>query len=277
MSNDELQTSVVQPELTWKEAIIKVLQQEKRAMHYEEIAEQIGAQQLRTSLGATPASSVNTAINLTLKNSQDESPFIKVDRGTYALRTNFILDSNSASSVADDAAVDSEADEDQESSIVTAFGMYWRRDLIIWNGSPKLLGRQSAAAEDVDFSDQVGIYLLGDSRGVIYVGQAVERSLVRRLLEHTRDRHAGRWDWFSWFGLKAVHKDGTLSSKDLTFNVNLVEMANTLEAILIEAVEPRQNRKRGNDFGAFEYIQVEDPELKRQRQKEAVMDLLKVS
>jgi len=36
-----------------------------------------------------------------------------------------------------------------------------------------------------------------------------------------------------------------------------------LEAILIEALEPRQNRKRGDDLSAVEYIQKEDPEIQK--------------
>jgi hypothetical protein len=36
----------------------------------------------------------------------------------------------------------------------------------------------------------------------------------------------------------------------------------TLEALLIEALEPPQNRKRGDDFSLVEYLQDVDPELK---------------
>lgn len=36
----------------------------------------------------------------------------------------------------------------------------------------------------------------------------------------------------------------------------------TLEALLIEALEPPQNRKRGDDFSAIEYIQDLDSELR---------------
>ena len=43
-----------------------------------------------------------------------------------------------------------------------------------------------------------------------------------------------------------------------------------LEAILIEALEPRQNRKRGDDLSAVEYIQKEDPEIQKKRVKESL-------
>ena len=47
-------------------------------------------------------------------------------------------------------------------------------------------------------------------------------------------------------------------------------MIPALEAILIEALEPRQNRKRGDDLSAVEYIQREDPEIQKKRVKESL-------
>ena len=41
----------------------------------------------------------------------------------------------------------------------------------------------------------------------------------------------------------------------------------TMEAVLIEGLEPRQNRKRGDDFKAVEYLQVEDPSIEVARMK----------
>ena len=43
-----------------------------------------------------------------------------------------------------------------------------------------------------------------------------------------------------------------------------------VEAILIEALEPRQNRKRGDDLSAVEYIQKEDPEIQKKKVKQSV-------
>lgn len=44
-------------------------------------------------------------------------------------------------------------------------------------------------------------------------------------------------------------------------NTSLTSLVATLESLLIEALEPPQNRKRGDDFSAIEYIQEIDPEL----------------
>jgi len=43
-----------------------------------------------------------------------------------------------------------------------------------------------------------------------------------------------------------------------------------MEALLIEGLEPPQNRKRGDDFGAVEFLQVSDPALERNQ----VLELL---
>ncbi|MCK9509434.1 MAG: winged helix-turn-helix domain-containing protein [Pigmentiphaga sp.] len=40
-------------ELTWKKAIIKVLEEEEKALHYTEIAELIADQAYRVNFGAT--------------------------------------------------------------------------------------------------------------------------------------------------------------------------------------------------------------------------------
>ena len=37
--------------------------------------------------------------------------------------------------------------------------------------------------------------------------------------------------------------------------------------ILIEALEPRQNRKRGDDLAAVEYLQKVDPEIEKKKVK----------
>jgi hypothetical protein len=44
------------------------------------------------------------------------------------------------------------------------------------------------------------------------------------------------------------------------FGLNVDVVVATMEAVLIEGLEPRQNRKRGDDFQAVEFLQFEDPE-----------------
>jgi hypothetical protein len=124
---------------------------------------------------------------------------------------------------------------------------------------------QQIGAIPVDFNKQLGIYLLYDGREVIYIGRTTERSLGRRLFEHTSDRMAARWDRFSWFGLLPVSDTGQLGALPATYEA--AKMIPALESILIEALEPRQNRKRGDDLSAVEYIQREDPEIQKKKVK----------
>lgn len=112
----------------------------------------------------------------------------------------------------------------------------------------------------MDFGGQRGIYLLHDGRDVIYVGRSTDNSIGKRLLDHTKNRLSFRWDRFSWFGLNPVGEGGALGAMPASYSAN--NMIATLEAILIEAMEPRLNRQRGQELEAFEFFQHEDPELK---------------
>ena len=100
---------------------------------------------------------------------------------------------------------------------------------------------------------------------VVYVGRSIDRPLGKRLFEHTVDRLGSRWNRFSWFGLLDVTNEGGL--RDVPLKASLAVLVATLEALLIEALEPPQNRKRGDDFSAIEYIQDVDPELKEREIK----------
>lgn len=87
-----------------------------------------------------------------------------------------------------------------------------------------------------------------------------------------RDRPNGRWDRFSWFGLRAVDDAGRLG--DMEFSASPPQVIALMEALLIEAPEPPLNRKRGDDFSGIEFLQVEEPELASD-QKKQMLELLK--
>jgi hypothetical protein len=124
--------------------------------------------------------------------------------------------------------------------------MYWQRDLVVWRNDLKIFG----ISKPVDFGKQKGIYILYDHHTVVYVGRTIDRPLGKRLYEHTVDR-------FSWFGLLDVTQDGNLRD---------VPCSSRCDA-RVEALEPPQNRKRGDDFSAIEYIQDIDPELREREIK----------
>jgi hypothetical protein len=250
------------PELTWRKAIDTVLASATTALHYNDITERIIAEGYRTSLGATPAATVNAQISSSIKRDGEDSPYLRVAKGTFALRQrpaacNFVDQSTSQDAAAEES--------EEQYDIVSSFGMFWRRDAVEWGSSPKLLGMQQIGATPVDFCKQLGIYLLYDGREVIYVGRTTERPLGRRLYEHTLDRMSARWDRFSWFGLLPVSETGQLQELPSAYAAS--KLIPALEAILIEALEPRQNRKRGDDLAAVEYIQKGDPEIEKKRVK----------
>src|SRR5699024_7972926 len=91
-------------------------------------------------------------------------------------------------------------------------------------------------------------------------GRVTEPRLGQRLLEHTRDRLQGRWNAFSWFGVRPVLESGKLGSIPNT-PIDMTTLIRTMEALLIEGLEPPQNRRQGDHFAAIEFIQYPDPKI----------------
>jgi hypothetical protein len=74
-------------QLKWKDAIVKVFEDEKKALHYTEIAELIAEKGYRKSLGATPQDTVSAAITTDINTHKEKSIFARVDKGIYILRS----------------------------------------------------------------------------------------------------------------------------------------------------------------------------------------------
>jgi hypothetical protein len=254
----------------WKDAIVEVLAATGKAMHYTEIADEIVAKKLRNDVGATPASTVNVIIHESIKKDSEDSPFVKVGRGEFVLRSNAAQITAQIAQGAETATAD---EKEETGGIIKAFGMYWLLEKVSWSIKPSILGQQQEGASTVNFADQVGVYLLYDGREVVYVGRTAEKRLATRLSEHTRDRLNGRWDRFSWFGLRSVTSSGQLGDYELD-SVAVEDVIVTIEALLIEGLEPRQNRKRGDAFRAVEYLQVQDPEIVKKNKKKLAAEIL---
>lgn len=73
-------------DLKWKEAIEKVLNEEKKQLHYTAIAELIAERGYRKSLGATPQDTVSANLTTDINTNKEKSIFAKVDKGYYILR-----------------------------------------------------------------------------------------------------------------------------------------------------------------------------------------------
>src|SRR5688500_14436973 len=72
-------------ELTWRQAIEKVLGASASPLHYNDITERIIADGLRKNLGATPSATVNAQLTNSIKKEGSQSPFIRVAKATFAL------------------------------------------------------------------------------------------------------------------------------------------------------------------------------------------------
>ncbi len=245
-------------ELTWHEAIIKVLEQHPSGLHYNDINKEIFEQNLKQHSGATPAATINAQIAVSIKKSPELSPYVRIGPGTFSLKK--VLAPDVANALTKTSAQEIEKDE-AYAQIITGFGMYWQRDSVIWKANAQIFGLQ--AKQKIDFGQQQGIYMLHDGREVIYVGRTI-RPLGQRLFEHTQGRMAFRWDRFSWFGLRPIHEDGSFGDLPKSFSAeNLIA---TLEALMIEAMEPRLNRKRGDkNLESVEFEQYVDSKVMKKK------------
>ena len=246
-------------ELTWREAIERVLSEKGEPMNYLAITEEILEQNLRVSTGATPSYTVAAQLTQDLALPKGQSKFTRVSRGIYGLAA---WGSAVASTTAE-AGIHGTAFQPG----VQAYGMYWERSSVDWTKSSiALWGQQYQKSDQVDFAGQRGLYLLYDHRSIIYVGRATQQSLGSRLRDHTCDRLRSRWDRFSWFCFWGVKESGELVSLwDESFDTET--MISQVEGVFIEALEPTQNRQAGKGFVGIEYLQVEDPSFREQRTK----------
>ena len=278
--------------MTWVQAIEQVLRDNGKPMHYLDITEEIINKGYRKYVGANPPNMVMT--NLSYASSKPDSPFWKVERGVYDLvrrpRTDVHVEVAQAevpteaalageaegAAQAAQAAEAAEAEAAQEQKLINAYGMFWDREKVHWTSKmPRLLGewQSGASVTPVNFTEQVGIYLLHDGSRVIYIGQAFDQGLGTRLYQHTKDRLWGRWNRFSWFGMKSVSDDGKLS--DLPGEGFTVAGAITaMEALLIEALEPPQNRRQGEGLKGLEYIQKPDPKVEEEQRAKVTREIM---
>ncbi|QDO90447.1 GIY-YIG nuclease family protein [Ornithinimicrobium ciconiae] len=136
-----------------------------------------------------------------------------------------------------------------------------------------MLGVQQAGSDHVDFGAQAGVYLLYDQNRVVYVGRSQKPRLGNRLRDHTKDRLSARWNRFSWFGVRSVGADGALGALPNS-GIGVETLIATMEALLIEGLEPPQNRRQGDGFVAVEFIQAVDPKVANREKKKLLLGLV---
>lgn len=151
------------------------------------------------------------------------------------------------------------------------FGLMWKRESVAWYGVKGNAGHLkgcgpigSAKKNQIvaDFREQIGIYILYDDSRHVYAGQAGNgnNDLYSRLKNHLTDHLAGRWDRFSWFGVRNVNKDGSLSKQQGELNriLKASEILNLIEGLLINTLEPSLNKRGANWKDIDQYFQLEE-------------------
>jgi hypothetical protein len=158
------------------------------------------------------------------------------------------------------------ADQD----LIRNYGLFWRLDSVFWgrgSNPGRLLGKRvnSRKSDAVDFREQIAIYALFAGYSIVYIGQTGSGDSARlfdRLKQHKNGPLSGRWDRFSWFGIRKVNADGNLGSENLAAHASINTVLDHIEAVLIATAEPPLNR-RGGDFGdeVSQYVQHRDERL----------------
>ena len=238
-----------------------------------EIVQEIVQRSLKTEFGATPAATVGAQIYSSIKNEGASSPFARPAPGRFTLQGSATYPHPSLAPK-DLTEKDAQEGTSIAAGVVNAIGMFWERSKVDWKISQtRLLGHQPNGTT-VDMAGQRGVYLLHDAQGVVYVGRVTGQDLGLRLRQHTTDRLNGRWNRFSWFGVFPVTESGALKTNADFSNISTDSVIAAMEAVLIEALEPRQNRKRGDaNFEAIEFLQSEDPGIELNRKLAIIEEL----
>ena len=259
---------------TWKEAIYEVMRENGGEMTTNEITNAILEKGLKK---ATPTTSATVGAHLytSIDKLGDNSPFVQVGKARFKL-----IPANIPQNKRKDKDLTKEEviEVSNQESIIKAFGMFWDRNGFDWEsnnlklwGEPSNFSGKNSKKDciKVNFADESGIYILYDHRTIVYVGRAIQGTLGKRLKEHTKDRLNTRWNRFSWFGTIAIDEDGKITKESDSDKFSMEKIISTMEAILIEALEPLQNRRRGDEFD-YEFTQIIDDSKK----KEAIKFLL---
>ena len=260
-------------ELGWKEAIKKVLSDADRPLDSREITQLIGDRGLRSLTGSTPLNTVGSSLS-SMVNQGDEDyggRILRAGRGFYKFVTSDDTSDYNAPLVEDSIPDDEEQDHDPNHIVkVQVYGLYWEKKKVKWGGSGDILGRLVTSNTVFNFAEQKGVYLLHNGSSVAYVGRTTD-SLRARLRAHNRDHKSMRWDRFSWFGFCRVDEEsGELRS--MPDQADSAHLIGILEAVLIEALEPPINGRRGDYLGT-ECKQVPDPEIAKEQSRSFLQHL----
>ena len=255
-------------EITWEQAVLQVLNEATEPMYCGDIADEILRRGLKSTVGKTPNFTVAGVIS---KLRARGTGIIKTQPGVYYL-------SKDDRPLPDVAPVESDDELDAtdapENLSVAAYGLHWERDKVDWSAR-RLLGYDidPSPGQAVDFANQQGVYLLHSWQSVVYVGKtsAKEGGLFQRLnYHHSRQVWSGKWERFSWYGLRHVDETGMIVDSPESASKEVVTAL--MEAVLIETLRPSFNNQQGNYMGTL-YRQAIDPNIARARAQDLLRPL----
>lgn len=130
--------------------------------------------------------------------------------------------------------------------LIKQYGEFWNPDLVIWGkkgpgNKGQLLGKHPEQNQEIDFWECRGVYALYENFRLVYVGQAQDQGIGKRLRDHLTDRLAGRWDMFSWYSTSSLRR--SKPRKPGQRQVAPKDVTNTLEALAISMISPPLNRR----------------------------------
>ena len=150
--------------LSWQDAIAKILREADAPLDHHEIAERILEQKLRTTTGRTSAITVSSVLGSMVRNRTRVGREVVQRTPRGFART----------SVAATAAVKEEEElgDSNKTTFINAYGLNWDRSTVSCQGAAgSLLGCQTNPSDRVDFADQEGSYLLHHANEIVYAGQ----------------------------------------------------------------------------------------------------------
>ncbi len=254
-------------EITWEQAVLQILTEAAEPMYCGDIADEILRRGLKTTVGKTPNFTVAGVISRLRASGMD---IIKTRPGVFYLRRPEVAFSE-VTPAADDEL---DATDASQNLAVAAYGLYWERDNVDWSAR-RLLGYDldPSPEQAIDFANQQGVYLLHSWQSVVYVGKTAAREggLFQRLHNHhSRQVWSGKWERFSWFGLRRVDETGTIVDSPDSASKEVVTAL--MEAVLIETLRPSFNNQQGNYMGTL-YRQAVDPNIAMARARAVLRPL----
>lgn len=238
-SNNTAQKPKTKKGLNWKEAIIKVLQENGQPMSVNDILQQIIDKKYRTddelAKAKTPKQTVYSQLFA------HKNLFIKVENNKFTLKE------PQKDKTISQTTTSEKPTHKEKTRIIKNYGLHWERNKVNWKGN-QMFGKMNNSL--INLSDQKGIYILYNNLSqVIYVGQSVkgDSSIFKRLAAHTKETKLKSWTKFSWFGFCEINGDRIIS--DFDEKINYEDVANVIEALLIEVLCAPKNDTKGNLWG----------------------------